>query len=90
MITRQRRREAKTTFVMRSPRDLQQLVELTFAAGDEAVSGLAARAGLCWQTVRRLVSPSTREPRLTTAIKLLRALGYEVTVRRSGAVEARG
>lgn len=80
----------KDTFVLRTPRDLSQFVELNVAASDESILAVADRAELCWITVKRLMDGDTKEPRLTTAIKSLRAFGYEVTVRKSGMVEARG
>lgn len=80
----------KDTFVLRTPRDLSQFVELNVAASEESIRSIAERADLCWLTVKRLMDGDTKEPRLTTALKILRAFGYDVTVRKSGTVEARG
>lgn len=80
----------RTTFVLRTPRDLSEFISLNHAASEASIVEIARRADLCWMTVRNVIDGSTKEPRLTTALKLLRAFDYEVTIRRSGAVEARG
>ena len=41
----------------------------------------AAKAGLCYETVRRLECYETQFPRLTTVAALARAAGYELTLR---------
>lgn len=90
MRTRKHVRPSQATWVLRTTRDLAEFIGLNVAADRLSISAVAERAGLCWQTVDRLIDGDTKDPRLSTAIKLLRTFGYDVTVRKNGHVEARG
>lgn len=67
-------------YAIRKTSDLAFLVENAMRLDGYSNHRLASEAGVCDATVQRLVDGVTEFPRLDTAVKLLAALGYEVSV----------
>jgi len=68
------------TYSIKSTRDLATLVENAARIDGWSTNRLAGAANLCYQTVDRLIDGTTKFPRLETAIRVLSALDYEITV----------
>lgn len=72
---------------LRATEDVANLVDNAMSLEGYTANRLADEAGVCQQTVSRLIERTTKFPRLDTVIKILAALNYEIIV--SGVGEKR-
>ena len=66
--------------LIRSPYELCAFLRDKIAASKMLQKDIAKRAGLCPQTVSRMASGETKDPRLNTAVALLLALNGGIYV----------
>jgi DNA-binding phage protein len=68
--------------------DFETAAELVAFVGDEIIASgkhfsiIARNADVCQSTVAKLAKHQTRFPRVGTCLQILKALGFEVVVRR--------
>lgn len=64
-------------------KSVQDYIDLVWMAGSHGVSAgaLSDRAGVCYGTAAKHLAGDITTPHLRTAVAILHALGYHVTVR---------
>ena len=72
---------AKKHLVLNSVKAFDQLKELVW---EYNIEYLAGAAGVCQATLYNWCDGTTQHPRLTTVVKVAKAMGYEVTFVKTG------